>query len=85
MTDANIDKELEAFEAQLNDLLAEHEGKFALVKDGKVIGTFDNEGDAYTEGVKRFGEDVFLVRQIVSAKTLEALPALFSGVINACT
>jgi len=79
-----IDREVEAFEEKLEDLLTEHEGKFALVKDGAVIGTFDNEGDAYTEGVKRFGEDTFLVRQILSGKTLEALPALFSGVINAC-
>jgi hypothetical protein len=82
-TDTDIDTELEAFEAQLEELLAEHEGKFALVKNGNVIGTFDGEGDAYTEGVKLFGDDVFLVRQILSTKTLESLPALFSGVVNA--
>jgi len=81
----SIDKEIEAFEAQLEELLADYEGKFALVKDGTVVDTFDSEGEAYTEGVNRFGDEAFLVRRILSTKTLESLPALFSGVVNACT
>ena len=47
-------EELAVFEAQRERLLADHAGKFALVKGADLIGTFDTEDNAYEEGLKRF-------------------------------
>jgi hypothetical protein len=39
------------------------EGKFALVHDGQVVGTFDTYADALSEGYRFFKLEPFLVKQ----------------------
>lgn len=58
-----LEKELETYRDRLPSLLAE-EGKFALIRGGEVVGTFDTYADALTEGYKLFKLDPFLVKQI---------------------
>jgi hypothetical protein len=58
-----IEKELEAFRKKLPSLLAQ-EGKFALIQEGEIAGTFDTYADAFAEGYKRFKLKPFLVKQI---------------------
>ena len=58
-----IEKELEAFREKLPSLLAQ-EGKFALIHNGEVAGTFDTYADALAEGYKLFKLESFLVKQI---------------------
>ncbi len=58
-----IEKELEAFRKKLPSLLAQ-EGKFALIHNGEVAGTFDTYADALAEGYKLFKLEPFLVKQI---------------------
>jgi hypothetical protein len=62
-----LEKELQTFKEELPGLLAE-EGKFALVHDDKVVGTFDTYADAITEGYKLFKLSPFLVKQIRSVE-----------------
>jgi hypothetical protein len=57
------EKDLEAFREKLPSLLAQ-EGKFALIHDGEVAGTFDTYADALAEGYKLFKLEPFLVKQI---------------------
>jgi len=55
-------EEQQAFEAQLEALLAEHRDQYVLFKDGAAVAFFDDEDSALAEGLERFGlEDVFLV------------------------
>lgn len=78
-----LEQELATFEAMKADLLVNHGGKFALIKDSEFIGAFDNAENAYTEGVHRFGRGSFLVKHISeSAETYRNL-ALFTGLMNA--
>jgi hypothetical protein len=58
-----IEKELETYREKLPTLLAE-EGKFVLIHDGEVAGTFDTYAHALSEGCKRFKLEPFLVKQI---------------------
>ena len=58
-----LEKELQTYRDSLPSLLSE-EGKFALIHDSKVIGTFDTYADALNEGYKLFKLEPFLVKQI---------------------
>ena len=58
-----LEKELETYREKLPSLLPE-EGKFVLIHDGDVAGTFDTYSDALTEGYKLFKLEPFLVKQI---------------------
>ena len=64
-----LNKELQTFEANRSELMATAEGKFALVFDEAVAGTFNDEEDAITEGYKKFGNVPFLVKQISAVES----------------
>ena len=60
-----IDDERAAFDAQLEGLLQEHEGKIVLFREGKIVDFFADESAAYDAGLQRFGSDgVFLVTRV---------------------
>ena len=79
-----LDTEREVFEQQRNELLAEHPGKFALIKGSEFVGAFNTIEEAITEGARRFGLQPFLVRQIVPAGPADVnIPALQLGLLSA--
>lgn len=61
---AELKDEIAAFEAIRGDLEAAHLGKWALVHDRKLEGTFDSFDDAAMVAVERFGRGPYLIRQI---------------------
>lgn len=58
-----LEKELQTYREKLPSLLSQ-EGKFALIHEDEVAGTFDTYTDALTEGYKLFKLEPFLVKQI---------------------
>ncbi len=78
-----LKEEIEAFEAQIDELEKHHKGKYALFKDGKLVDTFSNDREAYEEGIKQFGTEIFLGRRVVKQEDPATIPALFAGVIHA--
>ncbi|MDI6592043.1 MAG: hypothetical protein QME61_03895 [Patescibacteria group bacterium] len=60
----SLEQELKTYEKQKEKLLAEAEGKFALIKGDKIIGIYVSQEDALAEGYKRFGNAEFLVKEI---------------------
>lgn len=70
MTDATkpLAEELETFEKHKDELLASAEGKYALVHQATVYGTYNDEQDAIAEGYKAFGNVPFLVKQILNVE-----------------
>jgi hypothetical protein len=60
-----LKRELETYEANKSQLIGKSNGKFALIKDDKVIGVFDTKIDAIRQGYERFGNVPFFVKQIV--------------------
>ena len=78
-----LEQELATFEAMKADLLLNHDKKFALIKGAQFIGAFDNAENAYSEGVKLFGREVFLVKHILESEEAYRNHALFTGLMNA--
>lgn len=64
MSLAMLEKELETFATEKTRLIAEANGQFALIHDGIVAGTYNDERDAVTAGYKQFGNVPFLVKQV---------------------
>ena len=54
-----------AFQEKLPTILTAHRGKFALMRDGKIIEFFDTARDAYVAGQKIFQQDqLFYVQEV---------------------
>ncbi len=49
-------------------------GQFALIQGDELIGVFANDAEAVTEGVRRFGLEPFLVRQVRSEEPVISIP-----------
>jgi len=78
-----LETELAAFEKMKAELLKNYDGKFALVHGQDFIGAYDTAENAYSEGVKRFGREAFLVRKISAHEEVYRNQALHLGLIHA--
>ncbi len=83
-----LEQELAFFRENLPTWLQKHAGRVVLVKGRELIGFFDDEGKAMSEGARRFGLDSFLIRRIESTEQEICIPALTLGILSghlACT
>ena len=78
-----LEKELQVFEAKKADWLKHHEGKYTLVRGEEVAGFFDTAEAAYVEGVRKWGNMPFLVKQVLCEEVVEQSPALMCGLLHA--
>jgi len=65
-----LEKELKTYNSLKNKLLEESRGKFALIKGQDLIGVFENRETALSEGYKRFGNEEFLVKEIIEVEAI---------------
>jgi len=70
---AEIDKEIAAYETMRSDLEAHQMGKWVLVHDLKLIGTYETFEKVAEDAVRRFGSGPYLIRQVGAPPV--ALPA----------
>lgn len=60
-----LDRDFEAYVAQLSELRERHGDKWVIFKGGKFEGAFSSYDSAVRDGLARFGETAdFLLRQI---------------------
>jgi hypothetical protein len=64
-TAEQVNRNYEAFREILPTLLPEHLGRFALMRDGGVVGLFDTAMEAYTAGKMQFGLGNFSMQKII--------------------
>ena len=64
-----LSRELKAYEANLESLLATHEGKYVLLHNDDVLGVFDSQMDAINRGYKELGNVPFLVKHVSKLDT----------------
>ena len=69
MSSEPLEKELAYFERELERLLAEAGGKYALIYGEDLLGKYESEEDAINEGYRRCGNVPFLVREIARVQT----------------
>lgn len=65
MERTEADRNFEAFQRELPELLTSHPGKFALMHDAKIVDFFDSMGDAARHGRAKYG-DTFSVQEVAS-------------------
>jgi len=78
-----LEQELALYEQMKPELLKNHEGKFVLIRHDQFLGAFDSAENAYTEGVKRFGREVFLVKKVTKEDEVYRNQALALGLMHA--
>lgn len=61
---AELNQEIAAYERMRGELEANSTGKWVLVHDGQLIGTYESFESAAEEAVRRFGRGPYLVRQV---------------------
>ena len=66
-----LEEELETYRSKLQELKAEHEGKFVLIHGPEVVDTFSSYDDAIKAGYQRFGLNPFLVKQIRAVEQVQ--------------
>jgi hypothetical protein len=61
-----VERNYQAFEAKLPDLLKTHAGKFAPMHDGEIVEFFDTARDAYLAGMRLYkAEGAFSIQEVV--------------------
>ena len=60
-----LDLELRTFEARRVELLGRAAEKFVIIKGDQLIGVFESPMEALKRGYERFGNQPFLVKQVL--------------------
>ena len=59
-----LETEIATFEARKAELESLYLGKFVVIKDDELVGTWDTMDAAATAAVQKFGKGPFLIRQV---------------------
>ena len=78
-----LDQEVAFFETKRKQLFRKHPGEFALIKAKELIGVYETDEEAYNEGVRLFGTDVFMIKRITKEDKPEQVPLLASFIRHA--
>jgi hypothetical protein len=76
-------KELEAFSEKKEELLRVCEGKYAVFHKNEFLGVFDTHKAAYENGLSKWGNVPFLIKQVLKEEPVESMPALCLGLVHA--
>ncbi len=61
---AEVDRNYAVFREMLPDLLADHAGRFALLRHGEVVEYFDSVRDAAVVAFKAYADGLFSVQRV---------------------
>ena len=64
MTASQVEINHQAYLDRHRHLEDEHSGKFALMRDGKIINLYDDPEQAFRDGISEYGEGEFSVKEI---------------------
>jgi len=78
-----LEEEFEFFESKKTEWLGRYKEKFVLIKGRELIDVFASFEDAYKEGVKRFMNQPFFIKQVIEIESIEETPSLTLGIIHA--
>ena len=78
-----LEREIEYFKSQKQELLRHYKGQLVLIKGEELSGTFTTHHEAFVAGVKRFGNVPFLIQPVLEEDEVVQLPALSIGVLSA--
>jgi hypothetical protein len=61
-----VDRNFDCLQRQLSEILPEHEGQYALMRDGRIVGYFDNVRAALTEAANAYPDRIFSVQEVTA-------------------
>ncbi len=64
-----LDKEFKYYLENQSSLVKEYNGKFIVIKDQKVVGSYNNQGEAYENAAKNFQVGTFLIQRFSPGNT----------------
>jgi len=67
---ASLNKEYQYFENNRLELLKKYRGKFIVIKADKVVGSYDNEVQAYIGSIKSHKPGTFLIQLCLPDKEI---------------
>jgi len=83
MSAGPLTRELKHFDEQREELLRHHEGAFALITAGRLLGAYTTEAEAYEAGLRAIGNKPFLIKLVTREDPEIQIPALAVGAISA--
>jgi predicted aspartyl protease len=81
---AEIDTEIAAYELMRDDLEAHKMGKWVLIHDQKLVGTFDTFENAAKEATTRFGRGPYLISQVGASPIVLPASVMYNPVNARC-
>jgi hypothetical protein len=81
MTDIHM-VALDFFKAHQKELVEKYEGKELLLHGDELVGAYDSVGEAYSEGVGRFGEGNFSLQTCIPGMDAYTMTVSTLGVIG---
>lgn len=76
---AKLSEEIAAYEAIRAELEADHFGRWVVVHDREVVGTYTAFERAADDAIRRFGRGPYLIRQIGQAPLVLPASVLYQG------
>jgi hypothetical protein len=77
-----LQTELEYFQKHKQEYLKLYKGQFVLIKGEQFAGTYTTEAEAYKAGLEKFGNEPFLIKQVLDDDGTVSYPALTVGMIH---
>jgi hypothetical protein len=77
-----LQTELKFYQKNKREYLKLYKGQFVLIKGEKFDRAFTTDAEAYKAGLEQFGNQPFLIKQVLEDDTKVSYPALTVGAIN---
>lgn len=59
-----LSKDMAAYDRMRDELERDHYGKWVIVHDEELVGTYDHSGDAANDAIQKFGHEPCHIRQV---------------------
>ena len=77
-----IEKELKAYEEMKEELLKKYRGKIVAIKEGKLLGVYESEEDAFRDVLEKYGLVPVLIKRVVDKEKPEEIPSYTYGLLG---
>jgi hypothetical protein len=78
-----LDKEIQFFEKMKPQLMEHHFGKFVVIHNKQLVGTYDSFNKAAEEALRQFGKGPYLIRQVIGNDPIKIPASVAYRVIQA--
>jgi hypothetical protein len=78
-----LEKELAYYDSIKDELIKNHDGKFALIVGEELLGVYDTPKAAYEAGTNQRGNVPMLIKRVAADETPEKIPVVALGLLSA--